>query len=203
MATKKKTSQIDLLLSELLDGSAKTLTALLSIGASGGRSLLRSDWPFRGDVIALSHRQRQQAARAMMRQKLIKKRKDGDKILITLTDKGIQRVIRLAARRAEACPKHEYILCIFDIPETERFVRRQLRAFLSENGFVQVQRSVWMIEKEIEDVLQLFLDRLGADDEWIQVFRARRVRRTQRTISKKRKKRGMKKSKNYDSRTHR
>lgn len=59
-----------------------------------------------------------------------------------LTKKGLDTLKPFQAKRLN----HARLMVIFDIPEDERWKRRQLRAVLREFSFKQVQQSVWISE---------------------------------------------------------
>lgn len=56
--------------------------------------------------------------------------------------------------------KNSHILVIFDIPESERFKRRQFRALLMQLRFNQIQKSVWSSKYDSRDYLLAEIKRL-------------------------------------------
>jgi len=57
-----------------------------------------------------------------------------------LTDKGKKAVRPYVSKKLTG----SHIMVVFDVPEYERWKRRQIRAVLREFSFVQIQKSVWM-----------------------------------------------------------
>lgn len=53
-----------------------------------------------------------------------------------------------------------YLMVIFDIPESDRRKRQQLRTLLRELRFQQVQKSVWMTHYECRDYLRAEIQEL-------------------------------------------
>lgn len=76
-----------------------------------------------------------------------------------LTDKGIRRAcqLRLKYIKKKKLPEGEYLLVFFDIPETKRRDRAELRSGLKNLGFEKIQKSVWAssfdVLKELKDLI--------------------------------------------------
>ncbi|MDZ7786533.1 MAG: hypothetical protein U5L95_05495 [Candidatus Saccharibacteria bacterium] len=80
-----------------------------------------------------------------------------NKGLIVVDDKGIPRLTdkghrKLAPYTAEKL-KNSSLMIAFDIPEAQRWKRHQLRLFLREFHFKQVQRSVWTTDLDCKKYL--------------------------------------------------
>jgi DNA-binding transcriptional regulator PaaX len=56
--------------------------------------------------------------------------------------------------------KNSRIMVIFDIPEQERWKRRQLRSLLRELSFTQVQKSVWVSKYDSREYIKAEVQRL-------------------------------------------
>ena len=85
----------------------------------------------------------------LKRQHYIELVKEEEKQFYQLTAKGQYEILRLQfvshmwAQRSKKWNGNFY-LAIFDVPETKRLYRDFFRKLLKRNGFVQLQRSVWM-----------------------------------------------------------
>ena len=65
-------------------------------------------------------------------------------------------------------------MVIFDIPETSRSLRSQLRGFLEKAGFILIQRSVWVTNIDAAKPLSELLANTKAD-KWVRIFKAREI----------------------------
>jgi CRISPR/Cas system-associated endoribonuclease Cas2 len=92
--------------------------------------------------------------------------------MITFDTDGIPRLTD-AGRRAikpyqpAILPKPARLLVIFDIPEVDRWKRRQLRALLKELRFTRIQQSVWETTYDHREYLKEEIKRLGLKDSLI------------------------------------
>ena len=80
--------------------------------------------------------------------KLIKIEREGDRIRIFLTEKGLRRKLsynlnRLQIKKPEKWDG-KWRLVMFDIPEDKKAARDALRAKLKDLKFIQFQKSVWL-----------------------------------------------------------
>ncbi|HBV33290.1 TPA: hypothetical protein DIC39_00975 [Patescibacteria group bacterium] len=97
--------------------------------------------------------------------------KRGNRLIISLTNKGQRAALLYALRQAPRFPRGYSTLVIFDIPETARLARRTLRQFLKQGEFKQLQKSVWIVNRDVVSVVGNFLRELKLTN-WVQVFRA-------------------------------
>ena len=80
---------------------------------------------------------------------------------IHLTDKG---KIRIADLIGDALPEGpEYHFISFDIPETKRQKRDTFRKTIKRLGFRQVQKSLWVCNKNIGDLVDLAIAEHGVE----------------------------------------
>ena len=112
----------------------------------------------------------QQELAALKRRRWILIRQRGEKLHLTLTEKGRMICIKERMKRARLCRKNECIIVIFDIPEQERALRRRFRHFLKECDFKQLQRSVWISRCDVLTMLREFIHSTKSN-EWIRAFR--------------------------------
>jgi len=66
------------------------------------------------------------------------------------------------------------LMVIFDIPEDSAHIRRELRFVLIQLGFKQIQRSVWMSDRDHRQLLKETIEVLDAG-EWVRLYEAARV----------------------------
>ena len=91
--------------------------------------------------------------------------------IIQLTNRGKQLMQPYIARELD---KHARLMVIFDIPEHQAHMRRQLRTLLREWKFTQAQKSVWISKYDYGEVLVKTIKELGAD-EYVQVFECAKI----------------------------
>lgn len=65
-------------------------------------------------------------------------------------------------------------MVIFDIPEDNAALRRQLRGSLRKLEFEQIQQSVWMTKYDHRQILEEIIDLLGLHD-CVQLYEAARI----------------------------
>lgn len=109
-------------------------------------------------------------AKDAKRAKLIQAKRVGERLHITLTEKGH---ISLLKRRIEASPRlpdRAIILVSFDFPISQRGARERFRYFLRTNGFKKLQQSLWSTRRDVTEPLKDLIKRSGTGD-WIRIFR--------------------------------
>lgn len=116
---------------------------------------------------------REELAR-LKREKLIKEEKVGDQLVFCLTEKGKNVALRYKILYCNDLIKDKYYLVIFDIPELERKTRDFFRHFLKEAGFIRLQQSVWLTQKDIEEYLAELIRAAGAE-KWIHIVTATKI----------------------------
>lgn len=97
--------------------------------------------------------------------------KDEKNTEITLSLKGKIACIRTKILRADLLSTDKVCLVVFDIPESKRRLRRFLRGFLDECGFIPLQKSVWISQLDVVKELTEFFEFLGFE-EYISVYTA-------------------------------
>ena len=105
----------------------------------------------------------------LKRRKWVETKTVGNRILTRLTENGWQQAMRHKIRTETRKCSNGACIVIFDIPESERFVRNVLRSFLKEWGFKKIQHSVWMTERDVVKPMMLLLQRRGLD-KWIRII---------------------------------
>jgi len=72
--------------------------------------------------------------------------------------------LKLAREIGENCSEHDiYSFFSFDIPETKRTQRNKFRIAIKKLGCKQIQKSLWVTNKNIFDYVQLFALELGIE----------------------------------------
>ncbi len=105
----------------------------------------------------------------LKRRKWIETKTIGNRVMTRFTEQGWQHALRRKIRTETKICKKGICIVVFDIPESERFVRNVLRSFLKEWGFEKLQHSVWITERDVVKPMMLLLQRRGLD-KWIRVI---------------------------------
>ena len=105
----------------------------------------------------------------LKRRKFIEVRKNGDKIMYILTDKGriaaLKEQIRLADKRSDG----RILLISFDIPIQGNDVRKKLRYLLNDFEFKKIQQSLWASRRDVGKNLAELIKEMGAQ-KWVKLF---------------------------------
>jgi CRISPR-associated endonuclease Cas2 len=75
---------------------------------------------------------------------------EGDSII--LTDKAKMKIVDKITQEIPICKKFHFVS--FDIPEGMRRNRNQFRRTLKRIGFIQVQKSLWTIKKDVGEIVE-------------------------------------------------
>ncbi|MBI2552540.1 CRISPR-associated endonuclease Cas2 [Candidatus Uhrbacteria bacterium] len=115
-------------------------------------------------------REKKERIQYLKERKWIETKKIGKKLMVRLTEKGWQQVLRDHIRCTKVmCKDGVCILVIFDVPESQRHVRDTLRWILSECGFTMLQKSVWYTNKDVLEPLCALLQ--GAKlNKWVRII---------------------------------
>jgi hypothetical protein len=111
-----------------------------------------------GKVLADRRRRFRDQLRKMKERKLIRLKKDGEAMIIDLTAKGLEKRLKILIGRKKAVPGEPSTIIIYDIPEHLHRSRDELRRFLRSVGFERIQRSVWVIEKDVALLMRSWID---------------------------------------------
>ncbi|MBU4315207.1 CRISPR-associated endonuclease Cas2 [Patescibacteria group bacterium] len=110
-----------------------------------------------------------EALKRLEKKKLISIRKTGNSFMVRLLDIGAIEYFRQKVLNAERLKPNQYCLVVFDIPESERKVRQQLRRLLSSASFFPIQKSVWASQFNAAQELVDYLSVKGGR-KWVRVF---------------------------------
>jgi len=97
--------------------------------------------------------------------------KRGKKAEYALTDKGRVKILKHKIARCKSLSKGQYVMVIFDIPESQRRLRNELRWVLKQNKFVQIQLSVWASKQRVYKEIKNLVFELGLE-KWVTIFYA-------------------------------
>ncbi len=111
----------------------------------------------------------------LKRTNYITTKQQGDRLIINLTAKARCATLLRSLSQAPRLPQGFSTLVIFDIPEQVKRARQTLRLFLKNGRFKQLQKSVWLLNRDVVPILQQFISehKLG---NWVRVFRAEIVK---------------------------
>ena len=149
---------------EALSATRRHPYAILAMGFDGYRSLQRDQEQYA----------RQRALRSLAEQRLIKLRRVAAGYKVILTDKGARERYRLRILAADLFEDDRMTMVVFDVPETERRLRRMIRELLSEASFLPIQRSVWLSPFNAVQELTTFFNTIGKSH-WIRVFEVKEL----------------------------
>jgi hypothetical protein len=111
-----------------------------------------------------------QRFRDLKRRGLLEERRRAGRIGWLLTGKGKAALLRLKIALAPRRDDAQRLLVIFDIPENRRGAREALRELLRSSGFVRLQRSVWITDRDAWPILAEWARKEHLTD-WIRAFR--------------------------------
>lgn len=134
------------------------------------RAIVRHGWAYARELKEI-HDQRDlnRRLRELKRQRFIQDRRVGHHMELSLTEQG-KITLYLDRLRNQHDSGTVVTLIIFDIPETERLIRRQFRQFLKQAGFKKLQQSVWIRRADVYGTAQDVLRHLKAE-RWVIVLR--------------------------------
>lgn len=110
----------------------------------------------------------------LKKEKFIKERKTGNRLVLALTEKGRQAALRHRILVSDKINKDKFCVVVFDIPESERKTRSFFRRFLKEAGFIRLQKSVWVSNKDIAEYVTDLVCSASAE-KWVNVIEASKI----------------------------
>jgi hypothetical protein len=114
-------------------------------------------------------RARKQAIRRLKHAKYIKERREGERVILELTDKGKVRGMEAALKSTRRISDHRLCLVSFDFPEAARSARNHFRLFLKKAGLNFVQGSVWSSSRDVSNQLKALV-RILKIERWVKVY---------------------------------
>jgi len=115
-----------------------------------------------------------EALRKLEQKKLLAVEKRADQYRVSLTEDGAKEYLRLKVIDADLYEDDRMCLVIFDIPETQRKLRKTLREFLSASGFISIQKSAWISQANAGELLSELLNKRG-QAQWVRVYEVREI----------------------------
>jgi DNA-binding transcriptional regulator PaaX len=134
---------------------------ILRYGVDGANAILN----------AKERRLRRQEFERLRKRKLIEVSKEADCYRVALTQRGKQEAFRLKVLEADLLPDDRMCMVVFDIPESKRKLRKELRSFLTSAGFAPIQKSVWISRFDAGEALRELFRSTGAS-KWVRVYTA-------------------------------
>jgi DNA-binding transcriptional regulator PaaX len=128
----------------------------------------RGDWT-REDAEYAEAMRMKRAFKALKEKKYIEIRKNGDKVMYILTDKGKLAALKEKVRLAGDLKDGNILLISFDIPERENEVRNKIRYMLKDFGFKMFQQSLWGTKQDVGSHLAELVKDMGVQ-KWIRLF---------------------------------
>ncbi|MEK7619813.1 MAG: CRISPR-associated endonuclease Cas2 [Patescibacteria group bacterium] len=136
--------------------------AVMKYGMSGIREMRE----------ARKRRRERETLRRLKEKKLIQIEKRAGDIYVALTETGAKEYLRLKVLDADLYEDDRECLVVFDIPESKRKLRKSLREFLSNAGFIPIQKSVWISKFDAGKAISKLLTVKGSKH-WVRIFEVR------------------------------
>lgn len=108
------------------------------------------------------------AIRQLREKGYVNKEKDGNKLIIKLTQKGKDEAILNRILKDENWDG-KWRVVVFDIPEDMRKVRNVFRGRLKIWGFAPWQKSVWVSKKDLKKAVRDYVKEVGIG-QWVKIF---------------------------------
>jgi len=105
----------------------------------------------------------------LKRRKLVEAQRQGERMMVRLTDKGYREVLRAELRDTKRKCASGVCLVTFDIPESQKIVRDTFRRLLRECGFKKLHHSVWFTENDVMAPMCVFVE-VNKLAPWVHVF---------------------------------
>lgn len=118
-----------------------------------------------------NERRAREIVRRLQRSHYVQAKRIGQRLMITLTDKGRAATLAQELRTAPAHRPNYFTIVIFDIPESQRTARLRLRTLLKQGGFWLLQHSVWVSDRDARQMVADFVRRLKLE-RWVNVYHA-------------------------------
>ncbi len=93
---------------------------------------------------------------------------------LTLTADGLERIKEIIPAKKTKLADGRYLMVIFDVPEKYKRGRDNLRYFLKDNNFIQLQKSVWISNYDIGEEIIEYVKTCDIS-EWINVIRVEKL----------------------------
>lgn len=105
---------------------------------------------------------------AAKRRGLIVESRIGKHLNLSLTDKGLESLDRMALQAAGPRKDGKLVYVMYDIPEKFRSSRNRLRTIMQRAGFSRYQRSIWRTDRDVASLLKAWLQRHKLE-KWVDI----------------------------------
>jgi CRISPR-associated endonuclease Cas2 len=112
------------------------------------------------------------AINGLKKKKLLEIEQRADKYFVALTQKGANEYLRLKVLSSDLYEDDRECLVVFDVPESRRDIRKLLREFLWNAGFIPIQKSVWISQFNAGEALSTLLNAIGLK-KWVRIYEVR------------------------------
>jgi CRISPR/Cas system-associated endoribonuclease Cas2 len=113
-----------------------------------------------------------QRIRRLEKKKLIMIQQIGENYEVKLTDEGAVELLKQRVVNAPMMESDLMCMVVFDIPENNRKLRKQIRSVLKESGFIPIQRSVWVSPFDAGEALREFF-KIKSMVQWVRIYDAK------------------------------
>lgn len=110
--------------------------------------------------------------RRLKQTRLIEIEKRANEVRVALTHAGAKEYLRLKVLDADLYEDDRECLVVFDIPESKRALRKNLREFLRYAGFIPIQRSVWISKFNAGQAINELFQVKGSKS-WMRIYEVR------------------------------
>lgn len=146
----------------LIAAGAFSAAAIIAPGGAAGLAQLLKP-------LITNRRRRSRVVQRLTKDRLFSARVDRNgRVVINLTKRGQAVALKAHAEALSLVkPKvwdKQWRLVLFDVPEKDRAGRDVLRRKLRDLGFLQIQKSAWLLPWPCEAELRLFRERFGLED---------------------------------------
>lgn len=123
---------------------------------------------------AQEERFRRQALKRLEEAKFIVDGKVADEYRGNITQAGMEEFFRIKLSQCDLLDDGFISIVVFDIPESQRKFRDEIRRLLKEIGFIQIQKSVWISPFDVCDTLMKMFGK--TQRKWVRCFVAREIK---------------------------
>jgi len=98
----------------------------------------------------------------LKQRELIKIEKSNNSESIVLTNKAKMKLIEKIVAKQK--PDNCYRFITFDIPNKMTYQRNQFRSAIKKMGFVSIQKSLWVIDRDVTDLIEMISYEYGVEN---------------------------------------
>lgn len=140
------------------EASVELSHLITALSTGYGSAWIKGGHPYVAELKRLRHKTTLlYALNQLKRSNYVRTKKIGDRLIISLTQKGLSSNIVNLLKLAKPNSSGTYTVIIFDIPETQRVARRQFRLLLRQGNFKKLQQSVWVSQADTYKIMADFI----------------------------------------------